>query len=144
MTRVIHGFIDTPMEVVAAFPDTNHAVLAVGVTRGTSVEGSHAKDIYVFSTTDGGKHWATCRIRDNLPPNTYGQVPVQLSFINSSTGWMTTKVQDPGGEMCLRGALYQTTDGGKTWHKVNVSFGDHSGVRRDGQRRKRLVGHTRR
>jgi photosystem II stability/assembly factor-like uncharacterized protein len=30
--------------------------------------------------------------------------------------------------MYLRGALYQTTDGGKTWHLVNVSFGDHPGM----------------
>jgi photosystem II stability/assembly factor-like uncharacterized protein len=128
MTRVVHGFIDNSLEVVAAFPDSSHAVLAVGVTRGTSGAGLYAKDICVFSTTDGGKHWSSCRIRDNLPPNTYGQVPMQLNFINSSTGWMTTKVQDPGGEMYLRGALYQTTDGGKTWHLVNVSFGDHPGM----------------
>src|SRR5262249_19868820 len=68
----------------------------------------------LLTTTDGGATW---NVRE-LP----GNVPMNLDFVDGSHGWATPgrTGQEFQLETSLTGAvpLYETLDGGATWHSV--------------------------
>ncbi len=77
-------------------------------------------DLHLFSTADGGASWTS--VSD---PQFNGQ-GASITFLTRQRGWALTKpswrhspstgrtVEDPGG------ALYETSDGGLSWHQVQA------------------------
>lgn len=99
---------------VATVLDSQTAWEAVGVN------GSPTSYITLYRTTDGGTTWQSYAMTTPLKNAPGGQVPQGLTFINSQDGWMTTRIVDNGMGGTLPGAVYQTTDGGQTWHLVST------------------------
>ena len=78
------------------FVDTQHG----WVTDGT----------VLYSTSDGGQHWA------KLSPGANFNQVTDLSFVSSTTGWAIV------GQSSNSSFLLKTTDGGKTWTPIHFSI----------------------
>jgi photosystem II stability/assembly factor-like uncharacterized protein len=74
-----------------------------GVAVGVIVEGNNHQKPVALVTSDGGAHWQTLDIEDP---------PVSLFFLNEGLGWLVTTK-----------GLWQTTEAGKNWRKVNRPAG---------------------
>jgi photosystem II stability/assembly factor-like uncharacterized protein len=61
----------------------------------------------LFRTTDGGQNWQSTEVP-------FGPNPVQ--FLNANDGWVMADRGAAAGSMAVD--IYQTTDGGSTWTKV--------------------------
>jgi photosystem II stability/assembly factor-like uncharacterized protein len=64
----------------------------------------------LYSTSDGGQHWA------KLSPGANFKQVTDLSFVSSTTGWAI------GGQSNTSSFLLKTTDGGKTWTLIHFSI----------------------
>jgi hypothetical protein len=88
----------------------------------TSIDTSHVPtigiNVYVRSTVDGGKTWMTSNV---LSVNNLVGAS-EINFFNRHEGWMelATEVTATGTSV---GALYHSTDGGVTWHTLDVTPG---------------------
>jgi photosystem II stability/assembly factor-like uncharacterized protein len=66
----------------------------------------------LYTTSDGGQHWT------KLSPGTNFKQITYLSFVSSATGWAI------GRQNNTSSFLLKTTDGGKTWTPIPISFSD--------------------
>jgi photosystem II stability/assembly factor-like uncharacterized protein len=66
----------------------------------------------LYSTGDGGQHWA------KLSPGANFKQITSLSFASSTTGWAISR------QSTTSSFLLKTTDGGKTWTQVPISIAD--------------------
>jgi photosystem II stability/assembly factor-like uncharacterized protein len=66
----------------------------------------------LYSTSDGGQHWAKLSPGANFKQITY------LSFVSSTTGWAIGKQSNTSS------FLLKTIDGGKTWTPIPISISD--------------------
>lgn len=124
----------TPPEDITWFP--NHRLQTVRNNRldvvyldskhgWKMVEGQGAMNselVDIYQTTDGGKNWIKIAVANqrnisaaestNLPSGTlpYEGIKNGLSFVNSSTGWITGYVPRAGYQW-----IFVTYNGGKTW-----------------------------
>ena len=64
----------------------------------------------LYSTSDGGQHWA------KLSPGANFNQVTDLSFVSSTTGWAIV------GQSSNSSYLLKTTDGGKTWTPIPFSI----------------------
>jgi len=64
----------------------------------------------LYTTSDGGQHWAKLSPGANFKQITY------LSFVSSTTGWAI------GGQSNTSSFLLRTADGGKTWTPIPFSI----------------------
>ena len=64
----------------------------------------------LYSTSDGGQHWA------KLSPGANFKQVTDLSFVSSTTGWAI------GGQGNNSSLLLKTTDGGQTWTPIPFSI----------------------
>jgi len=67
--------------------------------------------VVVEHTTDGGRHWQLSGFASPYQGSLY------LDFTNPSDGWVLSLSLPGAGQMAK--AVFQTTDGGKTWRQVN-------------------------
>ena len=81
-----------------AIADLSFASASRGVAVGTIVEGRSRRPVAVV-TSDGGAHWQEVNLKEP---------PVSLFFLNESLGWMVTTK-----------GLWQTSEVGKSWRKVD-------------------------
>lgn len=80
--------------------------------------GKSSTYITIYRTTNGGVQWNSATMTTKLPKALGGQIPQSITFLNSSNGWMTTRVVNTSTGATLPGALYHTSDGGQTWKLV--------------------------
>ncbi len=84
-----------------------------GVLSATFVPNSHlAKDYgtVIFSTSDGGVTWSY---------NNYFRLGSLTSFVSPKVGWMWVREpRDTGSTTPVKGKIYLTNDGGKSWSSV--------------------------
>jgi len=79
-----------------------------------------AESVEVLRTTNGGQTWqsiSTALVSDTTPPGQlpYGGQKAEISFLNTSTGWVTGTVT--ANDLAW---LYVTHDGGKTWYQQTL------------------------
>ena len=67
--------------------------------------------VYILHTTDGGENWGEQFSQEY--PNEWNKT-IGISFADSQNGWMLTCNYGT-----FNGELYQTTNGGSQWEKVN-------------------------
>lgn len=77
----------------------------------TSAVGSESEQKFLFKTTNGGRTW-TQIAKGQLPEE---GTSTNLSFQNSRHGWFGT-----GDIISYKVNLFQTSDGGSSWHKVSA------------------------
>jgi photosystem II stability/assembly factor-like uncharacterized protein len=99
---------------VAAFPDRTH-----GWYRMAETAGSGPKDLRLYRTEDGGRHWARIVAIDYLHSADHGLVrggePNGLHFTNAEIGWLTA-----ASVLVEDAVLSMTTDGGSSWQTVTL------------------------
>lgn len=67
----------------------------------------------ILATYDGGRTWTPQLSIDGPDPS------LQVDFTDARTGWaLGFATADCAGTMCTRYSLYQTTDGGQSWEKL--------------------------
>ncbi len=81
-----------------AITDLSFPSATRGVAVGSILEGRSRRPTAVV-TADGGAHWQTVNLKEP---------PVSLCFLNETLGWMVTTK-----------GLWQTTESGKSWRKVD-------------------------
>ena len=66
--------------------------------------------VTVYSTTDGGFHWAQHQ------PRTFGSMTI--TYFSGTNGWALTRFDYTQGQTPTVPALFRTTDTGSTWTKI--------------------------
>ena len=97
--------------LVTDFLDVTHAYVAVATIH-TQANGAMADVPTVFVTTDGGKSWSSA----TTPAPYADNVPVYVHFRTSSNGVEMNEFDTNGGDGFPVHQLYETTDGGLSWH----------------------------
>src|SRR5262245_54622352 len=79
-----------------SFTDLQFSSASHGIALGAIAEGRRPRPV-VALTTDGGRAWSLTPLKDS---------GLSLFLLNDKTGWMTG----------LKGKLWRTSDGGRTWN----------------------------
>lgn len=97
-------------DIAAAFYDCNIAWISVGAY-------SKDRNLAVYHTADGGKHWDKSNVPVVEDWEYFGQ---HMSFIDSNNGFMLVNSSPACGIMYK--AIYKTNDGGRNWSRIgNIS-----------------------
>ena len=79
--------------------------------------------LVLFTSSDGGRHWASRPMPATIKYDTPG--PVYLTFVDTVRGWLVVDQGSHAGFMYYTG--FQTTDGGRSW--ASVSYPQSAPVR---------------
>lgn len=109
--------IQAPFVKHISFIDARHGWILSGQA---NTADAPAESVTVFQTTNGGQTWqsiSTTLPADTTPPGQlpYGGQKAEISFLNTSTGWVTGTVTT--NDLAW---LYRTHDGGKTWYQQTL------------------------
>ena len=79
---------------------------------------------HLWRTTDGGQTWQESQ-PFSFESGRFNEfyLPVQIQFVDQKTGWLLA-APEAGMDYSLRPYLFQTTDGGDSWIKVNEELGN--------------------
>lgn len=110
------SMIPAAMPRQISFVDALHGWLLAGWHQ----PGGAAEPVSVFRTIDGGQSWksvSTALFSDTTPPGhlPYGGQKTGISFLNTSTGWVTGTAS-----LAAQSWLYITHDGGSTWQQQSL------------------------
>lgn len=106
--------------LMGAFRGSGHIWLAKSIWPGTP-NGENR----VMVTTDGGQSWFTSDPLDQTSQFESFSIS-HLLFIDDQTGWLMAHVGAGMNHDYI--AIYQTKDGGHTWHPLMSPFEDSSGI----------------
>ncbi len=98
----------TSWQSTAPMANLNPAVSFIDSNHGWAMSNSHNGSIY--STSDSGKHWT--QISAQLAANVTSIS--KIDFVSSTNGWAIATIAGKAS------ALFQTTNGGKTWTQVDT------------------------
>jgi photosystem II stability/assembly factor-like uncharacterized protein len=95
--------------------NSSTAVVSIPVVATNQDNGATVYVPKIFRTVDGGKHWESSLASPLESPGS-GEIPVYLHFEDANHGWLVSQVFNNGGEAVPYRTLFETKDGGHSWH----------------------------
>ncbi len=97
-----------PVQHLSMDPTSESAAWVATVSKKGRVEACH--------TRSAGRNWRCHDVASPTDPTDVSLWPSQIDFASPSTGWI--ELQQPTGRASARAELWQTRDGGRTWHEL--------------------------